>query len=56
VDSRELVALGDKFGVTLAPGNYFRPGGETSAWIRINTAYANEPRAVAFMREAAAKG
>jgi len=55
-DSRELITLGERFGVTLAPGNYFRPGGETSAWIRINTAYANEPRAVAFMREAAARG
>lgn len=55
-DSRELVALGEQFGVTLAPGNYFRPGGETSAWIRINAAYANEPRAVAFMKAAAERG
>ncbi|SOZ14913.1 putative transcriptional regulator, GntR family; C-term aminotransferase motif [Cupriavidus taiwanensis] len=55
-DSRELVTLGEEFGVTLAPGNYFRPGGETSAWIRINAAYANEPRAVAFMKAAAERG
>ncbi|MCO4865387.1 PLP-dependent aminotransferase family protein [Cupriavidus sp. WGlv3] len=55
-DSRELVTLGEQFGVTLAPGNYFRPGGETSAWIRINAAYANEPRAVAFMQAAAERG
>ncbi|NSX16789.1 aminotransferase-like domain-containing protein [Cupriavidus taiwanensis] len=55
-DSRELVTLGEEYGVTLAPGNYFRPGGETSAWIRINAAYANEPRAVAFMKAAAERG
>ncbi|MCY1305177.1 enduracididine biosynthesis enzyme MppQ [compost metagenome] len=55
-DSRDLVTLGEEYGVTLAPGNYFRPGGETSAWIRINAAYANEPRAVAFIRAAAERG
>ncbi len=55
-DSRELVTLGEEYGVTLAPGNYFRPGGETSAWIRINAAYANEPRGVAFMKAAAERG
>lgn len=54
-DSRELVTMAETFGVTLAPGNYFRPGGETTAWIRINAAYAHEPRAQAFMRAAGAR-
>ncbi len=54
-DSRELVRLAETFDIALAPGNYFRPGGETSAWIRINAAYASEPRAQAFLREAGAR-
>jgi len=38
--------------VTLAPGHYFRPNLEVSPWVRINSAYATEPRAVAFLQEA----
>jgi DNA-binding transcriptional MocR family regulator len=40
--------------VTVAPGSYFRPNAEVSPWIRINVAYASDPRAQAFF-EAAAK-
>jgi DNA-binding transcriptional MocR family regulator len=47
-DSSRLVDEALKFGVTLAPGNYYRPGGETSPWIRINTAHTGDPRAVRF--------
>ncbi|MES2010023.1 MAG: PLP-dependent aminotransferase family protein [Pseudomonadota bacterium] len=54
-DSRELVTLAEQHGVTLAPGNYFRPGGEGSAWIRINSAFVEEPRAQAFLQEAGAR-
>jgi len=55
-DSRELTRLGERYGVALAPGNFFRPGGETTAWVRINVAYVEEPRALAFLREAGARG
>ncbi len=37
-----------KFGITLAPGSYYRPNGEVSAWVRINTAHADDPRAIRF--------
>jgi DNA-binding transcriptional MocR family regulator len=47
-DSNVLVDEAVKFGVTLAPGNYYRPNGETSAYVRINSAYANERRATRF--------
>jgi len=36
----------------LAPGHYFRPNLEVSPWVRINSAYATEPRAVAFLQGA----
>ena len=51
-DSRDLAATAEKHGVTLAPGHYFRPNLEVSPWVRINSAYATEPRAVAFLQEA----
>lgn len=51
-DSRDLAAMAEKHGVTLAPGHYFRPNMEVSPWVRINSAYATEPRALAFLREA----
>src|SRR5262249_14953604 len=50
-DSRQLLEIGARYDVNLAPGNYFRPAGETTAWVRINSAYVNEPRALAFLRE-----
>jgi DNA-binding transcriptional MocR family regulator len=39
--------------VTVAPGSYFRPHAEVSPWIRINAAYAADPRARAFFDAAA---
>jgi DNA-binding transcriptional MocR family regulator len=53
-DSRVLAECGAPLGVTVAPGHYFRPNAETSPWIRINAAYTQDPRALAFF-EAAAK-
>jgi hypothetical protein len=54
-DSRELVALAENHGVALAPGHFFRPGGETTAWVRINSAYASDPRARAFLEDAGSR-
>jgi DNA-binding transcriptional MocR family regulator len=51
-DSQQLIECGAACDVTVAPGNYFRPHSETSPWIRINTAYANDPRARAFFTRA----
>jgi DNA-binding transcriptional MocR family regulator len=53
-DSQQLIACGAACGVTVAPGNYFRPHGETCPWIRINVGYTNDPRARAFFASAAA--
>ena len=50
-DSRELVAAAARHGVTLAPGSYFRPNLEVSPWVRINTAYTGEARALDFLHE-----
>jgi DNA-binding transcriptional MocR family regulator len=47
-DSTVLVEQALPFGITLAPGSYYRPNGEASPWIRINTAHADDPRAVRF--------
>jgi DNA-binding transcriptional MocR family regulator len=47
-DSTVLVQEALPFGITLAPGSYYRPNGEVSPWIRINTAHADDPRAVRF--------
>jgi DNA-binding transcriptional MocR family regulator len=47
-DSTKLVSEALKFGVTLAPGNYYRPNGEACAWVRINSAYAGDRRAARF--------
>ncbi|GAB2903047.1 PLP-dependent aminotransferase family protein [Paraburkholderia jirisanensis] len=53
-DSLALVECGEPLGVSVVPGNYFRPNGEMSPWTRINAAFATEPRAKAFF-EAASK-
>ena len=34
--------------VLLSPGSGFSPEGEESDWLRINIAYASDPRALAF--------
>lgn len=47
-DSTLLVEAALKFGVTLAPGSYYRPNGEVSPWVRINSAYAGDRRAGRF--------
>jgi DNA-binding transcriptional MocR family regulator len=47
-DSMVLVNEALPFGITLAPGNYYRPNGDVSAWVRINTAHAGDPRALRF--------
>jgi DNA-binding transcriptional MocR family regulator len=47
-DSMVLVDHALKFGITLAPGSYYRPNGEVSPWVRINTAHAGDPRAIRF--------
>jgi DNA-binding transcriptional MocR family regulator len=50
-DSMVLVEQALKFGVTLAPGNYYRPHGETCAWVRVNTAHTADPRAARFFEQ-----
>ncbi|HEY3597597.1 MAG TPA: PLP-dependent aminotransferase family protein, partial [Paraburkholderia sp.] len=52
-DSHAFVECGAPLGVTVAPGSHFRPNAETSPWIRINTAFTNDPRALAFFEAAA---
>ena len=52
-DSARLVECGAPLDVTVAPGSYFRPNAEVSPWIRINAAYASDPRALAFFEAAA---
>jgi DNA-binding transcriptional MocR family regulator len=48
-DSMLLVEHALKFGITLAPGSYYRPNGEASPWVRINTAHTDDPRAIRFL-------
>lgn len=47
-DSATLVHEAVGFGITLAPGSHFRPKGEATSWVRINTLGAVDPRAIAF--------
>ncbi|WP_250452852.1 PLP-dependent aminotransferase family protein [Caballeronia sp. ATUFL_M2_KS44] len=54
-DSAVLVDEAAKFGVTLAPGSYYRPNGEACAWVRINSAYAGDRRAARFFEHMAEK-
>ncbi|MCW8024226.1 MULTISPECIES: PLP-dependent aminotransferase family protein [Pseudomonas aeruginosa group] len=44
----ELQAQATRLGVLLSPGSAFSPEGEESDWLRINIAYAGDPRALAF--------
>ncbi|PRA27330.1 aminotransferase-like domain-containing protein [Pseudomonas poae] len=46
-----LQACARRLGVLLSPGSLFSPGGEHSEWLRINVAYASDPRAQALFRE-----
>ncbi|WP_103706405.1 aminotransferase-like domain-containing protein [Paraburkholderia eburnea] len=52
-DSTRLVACGEPLGVSASPGSHFRPHGEPSPWLRINAAFALDPRAQAFFAAAA---
>jgi DNA-binding transcriptional MocR family regulator len=54
-DSIDLVEAALPFGVTLAPGNYYRPHGETCPWVRINTAQSSDLRAVKFIESIGAR-
>ncbi|ALM51168.1 PLP-dependent aminotransferase family protein [Halomonas huangheensis] len=47
--SRQLVANASKAGVRLSPGEVFMPDNTDSAWIRLNVAYASDPRAQGFL-------
>ncbi|HEX7683357.1 MAG TPA: PLP-dependent aminotransferase family protein [Trinickia sp.] len=51
-DPQQLMTCASECGVTVAPGSYFRPHGESSPWIRINAAYASDRRAHAFFERA----
>lgn len=51
-DSQRLVECAASCGVVVAPGSYFRPHGQTSPWLRINAAFADDPRARAFFARA----
>ncbi|NML29259.1 aminotransferase-like domain-containing protein [Paraburkholderia antibiotica] len=53
-DAERLVKCGEPLGVTVMPGQHFRPNREVSPWIRIHVAFGNEPRAQAFLHAAAA--
>ncbi|GGD60566.1 PLP-dependent aminotransferase family protein [Caballeronia grimmiae] len=54
-DSAVLVDEAVKFGVTLAPGSYYRPNGEACPWVRINSAYAGDRRASRFFEHVTQK-
>ena len=43
-------------GITVQPGSYYRPHGEVTPWVRFNTAYLDNERALGFLRRAAAMG
>lgn len=51
-DSNTLATSAERFGVTIAPGSYYRVDNCASPWLRINVAYAAEHRALAFFRGA----
>ncbi|MGV8268382.1 hypothetical protein ACV334_38100, partial [Pseudomonas aeruginosa] len=43
-----LQAVATRLDVLLSPGSGFSPGGEAWDWLRINTAYAGDRRAMAL--------
>ena len=55
-DSAILVKHAAQFGITLAPGSHFRPNGETTSWVRINTASADDPKAIQFFEHMGTSG
>jgi DNA-binding transcriptional MocR family regulator len=48
-DSAVLVESAATLGVDLSPGALFHPAKCESAWLRINVAYATDPRAIEFI-------
>jgi DNA-binding transcriptional MocR family regulator len=52
-DSQKLSRFAERFGIGIAPGQAFHPDQRDTPWLRINIAYADEPRAIEFFREAA---
>jgi DNA-binding transcriptional MocR family regulator len=51
--SRKLSKFAEQFGIGIAPGQAFHADQRDTPWLRINIAYAEEPRAVEFFRAAA---
>jgi DNA-binding transcriptional MocR family regulator len=52
-DSERVVNEASRFGVAVQPGSYYRPNGESTPWMRFNTAHLDDPRAIRFLREMA---
>ncbi|SFW60077.1 DNA-binding transcriptional regulator, MocR family, contains an aminotransferase domain [Pseudomonas sp. NFACC09-4] len=52
-DHAGLQRLAKRFGVLLSSRTAFSPSGTESDWLRINVAYARDPRALAFFRASA---
>ncbi|WP_459710337.1 aminotransferase-like domain-containing protein [Paraburkholderia sp. 2C] len=51
-DAETLIRLASEFDIALAPGASCRPGSERCPWVRINVAFAQDPRALAFFSRA----
>ncbi|GAA0584213.1 PLP-dependent aminotransferase family protein [Halomonas salifodinae] len=47
--STRLVQGAQRAGISLSPGHAFHPQGTDSPWIRLNVAYARDPRATRFL-------
>jgi DNA-binding transcriptional MocR family regulator len=50
-DAQQLTEYAQAFGVTLAPGALCRPDAQPCEWVRINVAFAQDPRALAFFQK-----
>ncbi len=53
-DSAQLATRAAQEGIMLAPGNIFRPQMQPSPWLRVNVAYALDPRLERFLGNALA--
>ena len=53
-DSQTLSTFAEPFGIVLPPGRAFHADQRMTPWVRINVAFANEPRAVEFFNAASA--
>jgi len=51
-DSVHLATQATQYGISLAPGNIFRPQMQPSPWLRFNVAYALAPKLERFLGEA----